>query len=249
MSKEKKIMALILARGGSTGVPGKNIKSLAGKPLIAHTIKIAQNSRFINRVMVATDSNEIAGVARQYGADTTIERPEETAQKLSRAYDAYRYYISELKSREGYRPDIMVMLFCTSYSKTVEEVDSAIEKLISTRCDWVFTVTEVDHHPYRMFTPISKDRMINFCTDVKSYDIWGNRQELPSAYRINGNAFVTWTENIEDYTTYNVDQVDYADADIRFVLCPPENSMDIDTPFDFEIAEYIMSRRQAGIDK
>lgn len=249
MSKEKKIMALILARGGSTGVPGKNIKSLAGKPLIAHTIKIAQNSRFINRVMVATDSNEIADVARRYGADTTIERPEETAQKLSRAYDAYRYYITELKSREGYRPDIMVMLFCTSYSKTIEEVDSAIEKLISTRCDWVFTVTEVDHHPYRMFTPISEDRMINFCTNVKSCDIWGNRQELPPTYRINGNAFVTWIENIEDYTTYNVDQVDYADSDIRFVLCPPENSMDIDTPFDFEIAEHIMSRRQAGIDK
>ncbi len=242
-TRDLKIAALILARGGSTGVPGKNFKMIAGKPLIAHTIEVAKNSKFINRVVVATDSDEIAAVAEKYDADVPFARLDEHAQKLSRAYDTYRYFLAKLKQQEGYRPDILVMLFGTSYTKTVEEVDAAIAKLIDTRCDWVFTVTEVDHHPYRMFVPVTDDRMVNFCTDVNSYDIWGNRQELPPVMRINGNAFVTWTENIEKFTTYNVDQVDYADADIRYVVCPQENSMDIDTPLDFEIAEYLLDRR------
>lgn len=242
---KKEVMALILARGGSTGVPGKNIKMIAGKPLIAHTIEVAKNSKFINRIVVATDSDEIASVAEEYGADVPFPRLDEHAQKLSRAYDAYRYFLEKLKNEENYRPDVFVMLFGTSYTKTTEEVDAAIEKLIDTKCDWVFTVTEVDHHPYRMFTPLDDDRMVNYCKDAKSYDVWGNRQELPPAIRINGNAFVTWTENIENYTTYNVDQVDYADADIRYVMCPQENSMDIDTPLDFEVAEYLLAKRLA----
>ncbi|MBF0168535.1 MAG: acylneuraminate cytidylyltransferase family protein [Alphaproteobacteria bacterium] len=236
------IAALILARGGSTGVPGKNVKPLAGTPLIGHTINVSKSSKYITRTIVATDDKQIADVARQYGADVPFLRKIEHSQKLSRAYDAYRYFLSELKETEGYRPDIMVLLFSTSYSKSVEDVDNAIAKLIETRCDWVFTVCEVEHHPYRMFTPVSEDRMVNFCRDVRSHDIWGNRQELPETVRINGNAFVTWTSNIENYTTYNVDQVDYADVDVRYVMCPQERSMDIDTPIDFDIAEILMSK-------
>ncbi|MDP6109163.1 MAG: acylneuraminate cytidylyltransferase family protein [Rhodospirillales bacterium] len=240
---QQEIMALILARGGSTGVPGKNIKPLAGKPLIGHTIEIAQASKHISRTVVATDSPDIANVARQFGADVPFNRLAEHSGVIDRAYDVYRYFIDQLKKLEDYRPDIMVFLFGTSYSKTVDEVDAAIHKLIETRCDWVFTVTEADHHPYRMFTPQGEgDRMVNFCTDVKSFDIWGNRQELPPTYRINGNAFVTWTENIENHTTYNVDQVDFTDADIRYVLCPQETSMDIDTSLDFDFAEFMMTR-------
>ena len=241
MHKRKKILALILARGGSTGVPGKNIKKLAGKPLIGHTIDVAKASDYINRVIVATDDSGIAEVAEEFGAEASIKRPAELSQKLNRAYDVYRYYLKDLKKTDGYRPDIIVFLFGTSYSKTVGEVDAAIEKLMQTGCDWVFTVTEVEHHPYRMFIPLDSDRMVNFCQDVRSYDIWGNRQELPPVYRINGNAFVTWTENIENFTTYNIDQVDYADMDVRYVLCPQKTSMDIDTPLDFEMAEFLMS--------
>ncbi|MEW6600114.1 MAG: acylneuraminate cytidylyltransferase family protein [Nitrospirota bacterium] len=242
-----KIMAFILAREGSTGVPGKNIKLINGKPLIGYTIEVAKASSYINRIIVATDGAEIGRVSREFGADVPFMRPAEISQKLSRAYDVYRYFIEKLKNEEGYRPDIFVCLFSTSYSKTVEEVDAAIRKLIDTKCDWVFTVTECDHHPYRCFVPVSEDRMINFCDNVKSYDIWGNRQELPTTYRINGNAFVTWTENIEKYTTYNVDMVDHRNADIRFVLCPQESSMDIDSPMDFEIADFLLSNNKVGM--
>ena len=242
-----KIMALILARGGSTGVPGKNFKVLAGLPLIAHTINVVKKSDRINRLVVATDSKEIAKVSENFGAEVPFPRLDEHAQVLSRAYDSYRYFIDQLKQNENYRPDILVILFPTSYTKTSEEIDAAIEKIIETRCDWVFTVSEVDHHPYRMFTPTSDDRMVNYCADVESFDIWGNRQELPPVLRINGNAFVTWTENIENYTTYNVDQVNYADADIRYIMCPQENSMDIDTPLDFEVAEFLLSNRKVDL--
>ena len=238
-----KIMGFILAREGSTGVPGKNIKPINAKPLIGYTIDVAKASNYINRVVVATDGDDISKVAKEFGADVPFMRPSEMSHKLSRAYDVYRYFIKKLQDEEGYRPDIFVCLFSTSYTKTVEEVDAAIKKLIDTNCHWVFTVTECEHHPYRCFKPIDSDRMINFCTDVKSYDIWGNRQELPLMYRINGNAFVTWTENIENFETYNVDMIDYPDSDIRYVVCPQENSMDIDTPIDFEIADFLLSKK------
>lgn len=237
-----KILAFVLARGGSTGVPGKNIKPINGKPLLGYTLEIANASKYINKIVVATDSQEIKAVAESFGAEVPFMRPEEMSQTLSRAYDAFRFFLEKLKKEQDYRPDIFVCLLSTSYSKIVEDVDAAIEKLIETKCDCVFTVTECEHHPYRCFVPTDDGRMENFCRDVKSYDIWGNRQELPPVYRINGNAFVTWTENIENFTTYNVDMVDYPETDVRYVICPQERSMDIDTPIDFEIAEFLLSK-------
>ncbi len=240
--KNLKVMALVLARGGSTGVKNKNARTVAGKPLIAHTIQVAKDSQWINRIVVATDSETIRDIAVENGAEVPFMRPEDMSQKLSRAYDAYRYFLGKLKEREDYRPDIVVCLFSTSYTKTAQQIDEAVQKLVETDCDWVFTVTEVEHHPYRFFKPTEDGRMVNFCSDVKSFDIWGNRQELPPVLRINGNAFVTWTENIENFTTYNVDQVDYPDTDVRYVMCPQEESMDIDTPLDFEIAEFLLEK-------
>lgn len=243
MSKKYEVMALILARGGSTGVPGKNFKPLAGKPLIGHTIDCAKASKYITRTVVATDSEDIAKVAREFSADVPFMRKSEMSQKLSRAYPVYQDFLKELQKREGYRPDIVVLLFSTSVTKTTEEIDASIEKLIDTGCHWVFTVTECEHHPFRFFKPIGNDRMIPYCQDVRSQDIWGNRQELPPVYRINGNAFVTWTENIENFDTYNIDTFEYFDQDIRYVLCPQETSLDIDTPLDFMIADFTMRER------
>jgi CMP-N-acetylneuraminic acid synthetase len=204
---------------------------------------VAKQSKYINKIVVATDSPEIKNVAEEFGAEVPFERPSEMSLKLSRAYDVYRYFFKKLQEEQNYHPDIVVNLLSTSYTKTVEEVDAAITKLIETKCDWVFTVTECEHHPYRFFIPKDQERMENFCQEVKSFDLWGNRQELPPVYRINGNAFVTWTENVENYTTYNIDMVDYPDTDVRYVLCPQEHSMDIDTPLDFQIAECLLSQQ------
>jgi len=235
------ILALIPARGGSTGVPGKNHKILNGKPLVAYTIEIAKASSYINRVVVATDDPKIAKVSIDFGADVPISRPTRISQKLSRAYDVYHFFLDHLRKSENYVPDIFVVMVGTSYSRTLKEVDAAIEKLITTNCDWVFTVTEAEHHPYRMFT-LEDDKLNPFCKDVSSWNIWGNRQELPLTYRINGNAFVTWTQNITKHKTYNIGQG--FDSDVRYILCPQSHSMDIDTPFDFEIAEYLMKKRR-----
>jgi len=242
-NKNLKVLSFILARAGSTGVPGKNIKLINGKPLLGYTLEISKASKYINRTIVATDGEDISKIAKEFGADVPFLRPDEISGKYSVAHDVYKYYLKRLEEEEGYRPDIFVCLFSTSYSKTVEEVDASIKKLIETKCDWVFTVGECEHHPHRNFIPLDGDRMINFCKDIKSYEILANRQELPPVYRINGNAFVTWTENIEKYDTYNMGQLEYPDSDIRYILCPQENSMDIDTPTDFEIADFILTKR------
>lgn len=244
--KNLSVMSLVLARGGSTGVPGKNVKEIAGKPLIGHTIDVSKASKYIDRTVVATDNDAIAQAALDHGADVPFRRLDSHSEKLSRAYDAYRYFLNKLKEEEGYQPDIVVMLFSTSYTKTTEQVDACIEKLVGTECEWVFTVTEVEHHPYRFFEPVAgtDDRMVTYVKDVDSFDIWGNRQELPPMLRINGNAFVTWRRNIEDFTTYNVDQATHKDVDVRYVLCDQESSMDIDTPVDFDIARFLLEREK-----
>lgn len=244
-----KTMAVITARGGSTGVPRKNIMPINGKPLLGYTIEIAKASKYINRVVVATDNEDIKKVAEGFGADVPFMRPDEISCNLSRVYDVYHYFLDKFKKEENYYPDIFVCLFATSYAKTTREIDAAIEKLIKTKCDWVFTVTECEYHPYRFFTPVGKDKMQSFCKDVKSYNLWGNRQELPPVYRINGNAFVTWTKNIENYKTYNVDMVDYAKTDVRYILCPQEHSMDIDTPFDLKMARFLLKDKEGLIEE
>ena len=122
--KDLKVMALVLARGGSTGVRGKNIKPINGKPLLAYTIEIAKASKYINKIVVATDNEKIGKIAEDSGAEVPFMRPEEMSQKLSRAYDAYRYFLTKLRKEQDYRPDIFPVAgrACGNFAGDVHEI-------------------------------------------------------------------------------------------------------------------------------
>src|SRR3989344_1132419 len=124
--KKKKILAIIPARGGSKGIPGKNIKLLAGKPLIAHSIEAARNSRFINRVIVSTDDEHIANAARKYGAEI-IMRPKELAEDKT-PMDPVLQHAVEFLEKENYIPEAVMLLQPTSPLRTTEHINEAIEK-------------------------------------------------------------------------------------------------------------------------
>jgi N-acylneuraminate cytidylyltransferase/CMP-N,N'-diacetyllegionaminic acid synthase len=149
MNKQAEILGLIPARGGSTGLPGKNIRPLHGVPLIGHTILEAKKSKYISRLVVATDSKEIAEVAKDCGAEVPFERPAEISNSTSHAFEVFKYTIDWLKQNENYRPDILCTMLCTTPFRTASDIDDCLYKMIEDDFDWCFTINEIEHHPYR----------------------------------------------------------------------------------------------------
>jgi CMP-N-acetylneuraminic acid synthetase len=131
------IVGIILARGGSKRLPRKNVKLLCGKPLVAHSIETALQSKYINKVVLSTEDAEIKDVARAFGAEV-IDRPVELAQDETKSAPCVVHAVEELE-KQGYKPDIVILLQPTSPNKTVKMIDDVIEKLINSDKDSVFT--------------------------------------------------------------------------------------------------------------
>ena len=128
---EQKILALVTARSGSKSVKNKNIRLINGKPMIAYSIGHAQKSKYINRIIVSTDSEEYAAIARDFGAETPFIRPAEYATDTSLDVDVFRHALTWLKENEGYEPDIVVHLRPTDPVRNVDDMDKMIEMMIN----------------------------------------------------------------------------------------------------------------------
>jgi len=241
MFSKPQILGLIPARGGSRGLPGKNIRPLMGTPLIAHTIEKAKRSSLIDRLVVLTDGEEIRSVARAYGAEVPFIRPAEISTADSHAFQAYKYTLMELARREGYRPDILCVMLCTTPFRSTEDIDRCLRKMIETGCDWCFTVNPMEHHPYRA-VKVEGDRMYPFF-DISRDVMWANRQELPMAYRFNGGVIAGRCEHILAHDEYNIDNGAFKHVDVRCVMMSEENALDIDNLTDFEFVELQMQKR------
>ena len=184
----ERILSLIPARGGSKGVPRKNVMMIAGKPLIAYSILQAQASKRINRVIVSTDDEEIASVARQWGAEVPFLRPSEYAQDLSADIDVFRHALTWLRKHENYVPDLIVHLRPTGPVRRVELIDQAIELLAARPdADALRSVSLAIQTPYKMWriTPDGNlDPLLHLdgISDCQSKP----RQQLPLVYWQNG---------------------------------------------------------------
>lgn len=228
---KKQILAIIPARGGSKGVPRKNIRLLAGKSLIAWTIETALQTPCLGKVIVSTDDQEIAGVARKYGGDVPFLRPIEFARDDTTDMPVYEHALRWLAEHDDYYPDIIVWLRPTAPLRTVEDIEKAVLLLEETKADWVRSVCEAEHHPYWMYG-INGDKLHPLIDgiDIRKYL---RRQMLPIAYRINGAVDVTWRKTIlEKKLLYS--------GDMRAYVMPVERSIDVDTYLDFSILETIM---------
>ena len=182
------ILALIPARGGSKGIPGKNIVKIAGKPLIAYSILHAIGSTYINRVIVSTDDNEIADISKKWGAEVPFIRPTEFAQDMSPDIDVFRHTLSWLNENENYQPDLMVQLRPTGPVRKIELIDKAIEKILkNTEADALRSVSLALQTPYKMWKMKDDDMMeplliIKELEDCQSLP----RQVLPRVFWQNG---------------------------------------------------------------
>lgn len=236
---EKKTIAIITARSGSKKLPGKNIKPLNGKPLLAYSIEAARAARGIERVIVSTDDVHIADIALRHGAEVPFMRPAELAKDDTPDRPVLMHAISWLKENEGYVADEVAILRPTTPMKTAEMIDECLEILEKKEfLTSVRTVTKAQgvYHPYWMYKS-ANDTLQPFIdgVDVTKYY---QRQLLPLCYRLNGVVDVSRVDTI-----MNCENV-YGPS-IGFLEIEEAYAIDIDTQFDFDFCEFMMRRLKA----
>jgi len=229
---EKKILAIIPARGGSKGVQRKNIKPLCGKPLVYYSIKAGLESKYIDRVVVSTEDDEIAGVAKKFGANV-IGRPDELARDDTPSVPVFQHVLTFLKENEEYVPDIVIILQPTSPLRNVKDIDNCIEKLVREKCDSVITVKKVVH-PLQWTVKLDKKGKVTNLFDSEKVT---RRQDAEDIYIPNGAVFTTWSKLIMEKDTDR-------GPDTRAIVMSAERSVDIDTELDFYIAEQLMIKNE-----
>ncbi|MBP2241993.1 N-acylneuraminate cytidylyltransferase [Cytobacillus eiseniae] len=227
MIQDKKVLAIIPARGGSKGVPRKNIRSLAGKPLIAWTIDEAKKSKYIDRLILSSEDEEIIEIAKYYGCEVPFVRPSNLAEDTTPGIDPVIHALSILPNYE-----YVVVLQPTSPLRSAEDIDGSIEQLLVSGTPACVSVTEPGKSPYWMYTlqdnNILKPLIYNEEAIVR-------RQELPITYALNGAIYVAETKWLNESRTF-------LSNDTTAYIMPRNRSYDIDTEEDFMFCEWIKNK-------
>ena len=226
----RKILAIIPARGGSKGLPGKNIKIFNGKPLIAWTIEAALKSKYINRVIVSTEDPKIKKISRDYKTEI-VERPNHLAEDASKVYDVIEHALNFLSEKEKYYPDVIVLLQPTSPLRNTKDIDGALDIFLKNECDSVVSVYESTPPIY--WAMEANEKYLKPVFDKKYFS--KRRQDLAITYNPNGAAYVSNVDNFNRYKGF------YSENILPFVM-PIERSIDIDSEIDFILAETLMKK-------
>ncbi|MBN2304976.1 MAG: Gfo/Idh/MocA family oxidoreductase [Anaerolineae bacterium] len=232
-----RIIGLIPARGGSKGIPHKNITPLAGRPLLAYTCEAALRSTRLSRVLLSTDDPAIAEVGRQCGVDVPFLRPEELARDDTPSIAVTQHAIRWLQD-QGESPDIVLLLQPTSPLRRAEHIDAALDHMIETGADTVVSVTPVPHHfsPYKLMQ-IRDGKLEHFWQDPLPFDRF-QRQSVPVLYGRNGPAILaTRVPVLFERDSY------YGDHVVPYVMSEAD-SVDVDTPFDLRLADWLITSRE-----
>ena len=226
--------AFIFARGGSKGVPRKNIRELAGKPLIAHAIEVALASPSLRDVIVSTDDEEIAEVARAFGARVPFMRPDALASDTASEWDAWRHAL-DWAERAGGPIEAMVSLPTTSPFRAVDDVERSIHALgRSDEIDAVISVTEAERNPYFNMVTIGADGSAGLVIPPSRET--GRRQDAPPVFDITTVVYAVRPRHVRRASGL-------FDGKVHAIEVPRERALDIDTPYDFRIAELLASDR------
>ncbi|MFC2097945.1 cytidylyltransferase domain-containing protein [Bacteroidota bacterium] len=225
---EKKILAIIPARGGSKRLPGKNIRQIAGKPLITWTIDAGLKSKYISRLIVSTDNSEIADTARTYGCEVPFMRPERLSEDNTSSFDVIENCIEFLKNNEKSEYDFVVLLQPTSPLRSANNIDKAIELLFEKNGKAVISVCETEHSPLWSNTLEKNLSMHNF---LKPEYNKTPSQQLPEYYRLNGAIYICEIKSLLKEKNFFLKDNIYA-----YIMSKKE-SIDIDDQIDFDLAE------------
>jgi len=231
MNAAKKVVCVIPARGGSKGVPKKNLRLLAGKPLLAHTLAHARAARCIERIVVSTDDPAIADVARDGGAEV-VERPAELSTDQASSESAIAHALEVLERERAYVPDVVVFLQCTSPFRRVNDIDEAAAPVLRAEADSVLSV--VPFHGF-LWVPTAngESRPINFDPAHRP-----RRQDMAPSYRENGSIYV-FTRELFRRTGIRLG------GRIRQFVMDEAAGLDIDSELDFRVAEALLAAGEA----
>ncbi len=237
------VTGFVFARGGSKGVPRKNIRPLAGKPLIAYAIECGLNSRWIDRVIVSTEDEEIAEVSRRYGAEVPFMRPAKLAQDDSPEWLAWQHAIREMEKIDGKPVDVFVCIPATSPLRAVEDLDACIEKLldddsadiVDDDTDIVITVREAERSPYFNMVTLSDDGTARLVIEPEGEV--HRRQDAPVVYDITTVAYAA-------RPAFILSAGRIFDGRVKAVEVPRERALDIDTGLDFLFAEFLIGQKR-----
>lgn len=225
MIDDKKVLAIIPARGGSKGLPRKNIRSLHGLPLVAWTIREAKKSKYIDRLILSSEDEEIISVAEEYGCEVPFVRPQELAEDETTGMDVVFHAIEQVP---GY--DLIVLLQPTSPLRIVADIDACIKACCQRNAPACVTVTKVEKHPLWTYYLRDNGTLTPVITDKNMPQ---RRQELPSAFVLNGAVYVGEREFLLRNKSY------FHHETIAHIM-PRERAVDIDCSLDFTIAELLI---------
>ena len=227
----KSVLALIPARGGSKGLPRKNVLPLGDRPLIGWTIAAAQASRFVDRIVLSSDDPEIIAVARSLGCDAPFVRPAALATDKAHSIDVALHALGVL----GTRYDYLVLLQPTSPLRTAADIDACIERCAQSNATSCVSVVEAHQHPAWMFQMAPAGRLQRYATG----DMALRRQDLPPIYVLNGAVYVADTAWLTEVRAF------LGEGTLGYAM-PESRSMDIDTPFDLQVAEMMLEESRNG---
>lgn len=229
MYKNSSILALIPARAGSKRLPGKNIKILLGKPLIAWIIECAKKSRYIDKIVVSTDCKKIANIAMQYGAQIPFMRPAKLAVDKAKSIDVVTHAVNWLKIN-GNSYDILILLQPTSPLRRVEDINRSIELLFEHNAKSIVSVCKCEHFPVGVNT-LPQD----LCMKDFMMTEWRGKNKYSSSqfYRLNGAIYAAFCDYIIDKNCF------FGDNTYAYIM-PEECSVDIDREIDFKFVEFLV---------
>lgn len=233
-----KVLATICARGGSKGVPGKNIRLLYGKPLIVYTLEVARSCPVVSQVVVSTDSDEIAAVAEDCGIEVPFRRPSEMANDSAPKIQAIRHATLYVEKHEGYYPDIIVDLDVGAPMRKPEDITSCVSLLVQRpELDAAVTVYPAERNPYFNMVEFEND-MIRLVKDGGNFVC---RQDAPEVFSVSGSVFAWRRKSLMDLSATHLYQGRWGGC-----VIPRERAIDIDHELDFQFIEFILSK-QAGV--
>ena len=234
MYKNKTFLGIIPARGGSKGLPGKNIKELCGKPLIAWSIESGLKSKYLDEVIVTTDSKDIANIAKQYGASVPFLRPDVLASDTATSFDAIKHTIEFYKNEFDKEFDYIVLLEPTSPLREARDIDIAIEQLFNSNADSIVGICKTeDQNPAFLVFKNEKD----FISGYENHDMKVlRRQDIKDVYFFEGTIYISKTDVLLNKKNF------YHENTIGYVV-PKYKSLEIDDIDDFIMVEAIMKHK------
>ncbi len=230
------VIAFVFARGGSKGLPGKNIRPFGGKPLIAWSIDQAFAVKRIDRVIVSTDTEEIADIARKHGAEVPFMRPAELARDESPEWLAWKHALNYLRETDGRFPNVMVSLPATAPLRLPIDIDNCLDEYEKGVADIIITTTDAHRSPYFNMVKSNADGSVGLVIPPSSAIV--RRQDAPDVYDMATVAYVARPEFVISHNAI-------FEGRVRSVHVPSERGIDIDTLLDFRIAECILSTRKS----